>query len=397
MRFDGPRLDELLTKIKRNAVMLGDEIPAVGMRPDGTYKTGCGGWIDSFWCGMLLLAYQRTGEPFYLEQAKRQQPFFERRAQNTPEINEAYHYLPLDHDTGFIFSLSQVALYKLTGDETARNIALKGAEVLAGRYNEKGRFLKAWDTFPWDTDPVLIEEKKGKVIIDSMMNIHLLFWAAAQTGETRYREIAEAHAATVEQYLYRHDGTIFHTYNFNHVTGEPIGGKTAQGYHDLSCWARGQSWGIYGFALTYGYTGNKTYLETAKECAAYFIDHVSEGCIPPWDFAAVENTFVPWDSSAACIAASGLLEIAKYSEGAEKAYFKTYAEKFLKNLHRLCGTTGIDSFQPLILHGCGCAPYSKGTEKNIQNEQIDVPMIFGDYFYLEALLKLENEELELFW
>lgn len=245
-------LENLLEKIEHNGLRFGGRIPECHMEYDGKYRLGSGGgWTDSFWVGILYLAYAYTGQEKYLALADGYQDFFRRRIVNTEESNQENGYLKLDHDVGFLFSITQAARYRLTRDPEAKEIALKAANVLMERYHEKGGFIRAWDTWKWDTDQEFIREKKGKVIIDSMMNLPLLFWAYQETGGEEYYRVAKTHADTVMRYMVRGDGSTYHTYNFDPETGAPLQGRTRQGYSDQSCWSRGQAWAIYGFGLAF--------------------------------------------------------------------------------------------------------------------------------------------------
>jgi len=283
--------------------------------------------------------------------------------------------------------------YWRTKSEKAKDILIKAADVLVGRFNEKGGFIRAWDTWEWDKDEQFIEEKKGKTIIDSMMNIPLLFQVAKITGDTKYYDIAVTHANTVMKYIVRDDYSTYHSFNFNHKTGEPISGKTVQGYDDESCWSRGQSWAVYGFALAYKYTRDERFLETAKNTAEYFMSHLSGVDMPCWDFGAANEPFAPWDSAASTICASGLLEI--YEQCGDEKY-KNYALRLIKALETFCLTKDYDNCQPLILHGCVGSAYAKGNPDKLLVRAIGQSLVYSDYFYLECKLKLSGNKTRIF-
>ncbi len=387
-------LDEIIKKLKNNAKEYGNKIPGCRMDSEGKYslKNG-GGWTDGFYIGVLNLAYLLSDDEEFREFASVYDDFLKRRIENTDEINEANGFLKLDHDVGFIFLPSTGVNYKLHKKDVDREIIIKAANVLVERFNEAGGFIRAWDTWKWDTDEKFIEEKKGKVIIDSMMNIPLLFQVAEITGDNSYYDIALRHANTVAKTIVREDYSTFHSFNFNHKTGEPIGGKTVQGYADDSCWSRGQSWAVYGFALAYKYTKEEKFIEIAKNTAEYFMNNLSTVDMPCWDFAAKDEVFAPWDASAATICASGLLEI--YELTGEKKYYD-YAIRLLDALERFCLTVGYDKCQPLIIHGCVGTAYSKGNEKQLIDTQINQALIYADYFYLECKLKLSENKMRIF-
>jgi len=215
------------------------------------------------------------------------------------------------------------------------------------------------------------------------MNLPLLFWASEQTGDPRYREAAYNHAQLSRQYLIREDGSSFHTYFFNQETGEPIEGRTHQGFGDDSCWARGHAWLIYGFALAAQWCDEPEFLEAAKQTAVYFLNHLPEDNIPIWDFRLTDDEIAYRDSSAAAIAACGLLRIAQL----------TGDDTFLAQGNMLTDALISECFetdtagQGLLKHGALHIP--KGWTP-------DGYLIFGDYFFLEALLTCENKNPD-FW
>lgn len=397
--IDNTLLDSIMNRIYTNGVSFDGKIPVCKMDENGHYVLGNGGaWTDSFWVGVFYLAYAYTKEQKYLDIADKYQQFFKERVENDAQICKEKGYLPLDHDTGFIFSLSQVAKYKLTGDVEAREMALNAANILASRFRENGGYVLAWDTWPWDNDEQFIYEKKGKMIIDSMMNMPLLMWAYNETGDKRFEHIAITHAHTVREYIVRENGSSYHQFNFNPETGEPVKGVTGQGYYDESCWSRGQAWGIYGFALMYGYTKDIIFLETAIKLADYFVSQLDSSYIPIWDFDAKKIGYRPWDSSAGATAASGIIEISKHLADAEKAEkYLDAAKKMLSHLTEHCGAMNMDSYQPILLHSCIGPAYKKGAENSLLNSYSDTPTVYGDYFYVEALIKLANKNFDLFW
>lgn len=387
-------MNKILDKIKRNAISFDGKIPTCCMLADGKYRLdNGGGWTDGFYIGAINIAYALSGDEEFLELAAVYDEFLKKRIENTDEINETNGYLKLDHDVGMIFLPANGFRYSLNKNESDRDILIKAAEVLCERFNEKGGFIRAWDTWKWDTDEKFIEEKKGKVIIDSMMNIPLLFQVAEITNESRYYDIALRHAHTVADNIVREDYSTFHSYNFDYITGEAICGRTVQGFSDDSCWSRGQAWAVYGFALAYKYTKEERFIEIAKGTAEYFMNNLSVVDMPCWDFAAKNETFAPWDSAAAAICASGLLEI--YELTADKKYYE-YSMRLIKALEKFCLTVGYDNCQPLILHGCIGTAYAKGDELSLVNRSIGQALVYSDYFYLECKLKLSGNKIRIF-
>lgn len=390
-------INNCLEKVYTNGISFNGKFPGCKLNFDGTYDLYDGGqWIDGFWVGNFYLAYAYTNNIKYLEIADKYQDFFRKRIINDDRTNEENNFMALDHDVGFIFSITQVARYKLTGDEKAREIGLKAADVLANRFNESGNFIVAWNDWPGDTE-AFKKEKRGKVIIDSMMNIPLLFWAFEQTKVQKYYDIAVSHARTIARYIIRDDFSTFHTYNFNPETGEPVCGKTFQGYSDNSCWSRGQAWAIYGFVLAYQYTRLDEFKEIAKGLIDYFYRHLDKSNLPRWDFATNNLNFSPWDSSAAAVAVAGIAVFSLICDECEKNYYEDLANKILTALINYCSTKNAEEMQSLLLHGTVGSAYRYGNEKQIVIDVIDQSLVYGDYFYLEALMIMERKNPSTFW
>lgn len=265
-----PRLDkqtiedairQVLKKIDANLYKYVDQFPSVNSF-DLKYKTVDNvEWTCSFWTGMLWLAYEVTEDEKYLEVAKKNIESFKKRIEEKIETDT--------HDLGFLYTLSCVPAYKLTGDKEAREIALKAAEALYSRYNEKAKIIQAWGDLK---DP----EQQGRMIIDCNMNLPLLYWAALETGDKKYYEAARNHVEQAVKYIVRQDASTFHTYYMDTKTGNPKYGNTHQGFSDDSCWARGQAWGIYGFPLSYIYTKEDDLLDVAKRVTNYFLNRMPE-------------------------------------------------------------------------------------------------------------------------
>lgn len=387
-------MKKIFDKIKANAKQFGGLLPQSEVRNDGTFRLNRGGnWTDGFYIGVLNLAYLLSGDKEFRQLAKGYDDFFALRIQNTEAINKENDFLPLDHDVGMIFLPVAGFGYEEEKSSFYRDMLLRAADILADRFNPQGDFIRAWDTWSWDTDPTFIEEKKGKVIIDSMMNIPLLFQAAKMTGDSRYYDIGIRHARTMAKHIVRPDGSTFHTFNFDHKTGKPIGGKTQQGYSDASCWSRGQAWAVYGFAMAYRDTGCKEFLEISQKTGAYFMAHLNSLDLPCWDFAAANQLFAPWDSSAALICASGFLELYELTG---QVQYKENALRLLTAAERFCLTADYPQCQPLILHGCSGTVYSEENPEQLQNTTIDQALVYADYFYLECKLKLSDCKRRIF-
>jgi unsaturated chondroitin disaccharide hydrolase len=218
-------LPKVLARIKRNIGLFNGHFPNKG---DGLIYTlnDNVNWLAGFWPGILWLSDAASDESMFRETAVSLLPTFKTRLEKQIHIN---------HDQGFLYSLSARAQWQITKDEAAARLALAAADELLKRYREPGQYIQAWG-------PVGDAGKGGQIIADTMMNLPLLFWASQQTGDPRYHEAAFQHAQRSRQFLIREDGSSFHTYFFNQKTGAPIAGRTHQGYSDDSCWARGQAW-----------------------------------------------------------------------------------------------------------------------------------------------------------
>jgi unsaturated chondroitin disaccharide hydrolase len=340
-------------------------------------------WTSSFWPGILWLSYELSGDAAFREAALARVPDFRRRLDERIAVET--------HDLGFLYTLSCVAAWKLAGDEAARRAALKAAALLMGRYFEKAGVIQAWGDL---NDPA----QRGRIIIDCAMNLPLLFWASEETGDPYYREAATRHLAAANASLLREDGSSYHTYFFDVATGEPLRGKTAQGYSDSSCWARGQAWGIYGLALNFRYLRDPGLLETASRLAHYFLNRTPEDFVCYWDLAFTSGA-EERDSSAAAIAACGLLELAKALPAADarRRTFENAAASIAASLARgyaagaagaasASGRSGVSGAADaatrsngLLLHAVYDKPKGVG---------VDECCIWGDYFYLELLARL---------
>lgn len=323
-------------------------------------------WVAGFWPGILWTVYGETGN----ERLKQLAVECEKQISRT--LWDSFGLL--HHDVGFMFELSSVNQYKLTQDEEAKRHGLMAASLLAGRFNPAGGFIRAWPN--WGG-----EDHTGWAIIDCMMNLPLLYWASEELGDPRYRHIAGIHADTVLREFLMDDGSVHHIVSFDPVTGKRIEALAGQGYAADSAWSRGAAWALYGFALSYRYTRQARYLAAARKVAGFFLEQLPEDRVPYWDFRLpVAEEEAPRDSSAAAVAAAGLLELAEaLSESDEGAEFKREAEAILRSLYENYGAWEQDE-EGLLLHGTGYC--MKG--------YADTPLIFGDYYFVEALRRLKN-------
>lgn len=356
-----------ITRIRHNYSIYNGLFPSYG---DGDKKyllTENKNWLASFWSGLLWLSCAQTGDKEDCVRAKSTLASFEAR------LDKAIH---LNHDLGFLFLLSARAQYIILGDEDAKKLALRAADVLYKRFRPVGQYIQAWG----ELDD---EAKAGRIIIDTMMNLPLLFWASDMTGDEKYRSAAIAHAKTSQQYLIRDDYSSYHTYFFNPDDGSPIGGKTHQGYADESFWARGQAWAVYGFTMVAEWTGDESFIVTAKAVARRYLEVAPITDVAPYDFSLPDTEPKHPDSSADAIVAGGLLRLAKLTGDAR---YRQQAETLLTMLYEKAFDERADA-QGLLLHGTQHAP---------QNYGVDTYTIFGDYFFLEAIMTL-NGTAHDFW
>ena len=333
------------------------------------------GWTQSFWTGILWLAYEFTKDEKYLNTVKGLLPTFANRVDNMIGMG--------DHDIGFVFTLSMVAGYKVTGDETMRQKALDAAKVLADRFREKGQFIQiAGDA---DCEQPLLY----RLIIDCLMNIHLLFWAGEESGNEEFTRKAKAHLSTTLDCVVRDDGSTFQNFYFDQKTGERLGGGTKQGLSDTSAWSRGQAWGVTGTPFAYSYIKNDDVMDKYYSIADYYINHLPKDYVAYWDLSFTDGT-EPRDSSAACIAVCGLLEALKVmplDEEHRKLYEET-AEKIMNSLIDGYTTKDDENSNGLIKH----ATYYYAGKLGI-----DECNIWGDYFYMEALMRYLNPDWKKYW
>jgi len=330
-------------------------------------------WTNGFWSGILWQLYHATQKELYLNTARK----------NEELLDKALHgFTGLHHDTGFMWLHSAVADYRLTGSQEALVRGLTAASVLAGRYNPVGKFIRAWN-------PDCVEEGEdctGWIIVDSMMNIPLLYWASQITGDPRFSQIAVNHADTVASCLVRDDGSCGHIACINPETGELEQILAGQGYSETSSWSRGQSWILYGFALSYRYTKNNAYLDIAKKTAHYFIANIGlTGYVPLCDFRQPASSSY-LDASAGLCAACGLLEIAEHVDEPDKNLYRSYAELIIQNTAETC--CNWDPETDSIVQNCKVAFH------NDRREQTD--LIYADYFLTEAILRLKGKDF-LIW
>ncbi|MCL9773926.1 glycoside hydrolase family 88 protein [Vibrio methylphosphonaticus] len=323
-------------------------------------------WVVGFWPGLLWLLYEREDEQRYMDMA------IERENIMDGPLDE---YVNIHHDVGFMWQLTSVKHYQLHGNEASRTRALRAASHLASRFNINGRFLTAWNK-----NDVSAADPRGLSIIDSMMNLPLLYWAADQIDAPRFTLMAKAHADTVLKEFIREDGSVRHMVEFDFMSGDVKQYYGGQGYNEDSAWSRGASWAIHGFAMSFDHTREPRYLEAAIKTADFFISQLPEDYFPHWDFRAPRDSNTPRDTSAAACAASGMLLLSELVDDEElKAHYTEVATQMLKSLSERYATFDNPNEQGLLTGGAFNCPQGLG---------INCSLIYGDYYYVEGLSKL---------
>lgn len=333
---------------------------------------GAGDWTAGFFPGSLWYLYEATGD------AKWRLAAADYTARTAPA-----KFDKTQHDLGFMLGAGYGNGYRLTGDPAYRDALLAGATTLVTRFNPRVGSIQSWDL--WKNSSWAFP-----VIIDNMMNLELLTWAARTAVEPRYREVAVTHADTTLRNHFRPDGSSVHLVDYDPNTGKIRSRVTVQGNADASSWARGQAWALYGYTMMYRETKKEDYLRQAHKIAAFFMHHprLPADKVPYWDFDDAAIPDAPRDSSAAAIVASSLLELAGFSNAEQERAYRAFAEAQLRSLASPAylansGAGGGDNGGFLLKHATGHKP--AGTE-------IDVPLNYADYYFLEALLRLKGTQ-----
>ncbi len=329
---------------------------------DDTYsKRKSGWWCSGFFGGSLWYLYEFTKDPGLKMAAKKWTEALEEEQDNKST-----------HDLGFMLYCSYGNGYRLTAAENYKNVLLNGAKSLATRFNPNVGLIKSWDSF---------QGYKYPVIIDNMMNLEYLFWAAKESGNKAFYKICISHADSTLKNHFRKDFSSYHVVCYS-PEGKVLAKKTAQGYSDESAWARGQAWGLYGYTVMYRETKNKKYLVQAENIARFIMNYPSlpaDG-IPYWDYNAPDIPYTVRDASAAAITASALLELSKYEKSNFNKVCFSFASKLLKSLSSPVYFAEKDNGHFLLKHCTGNLP---------SHSEVDVPLIYADYYYIEALMRYD--------
>lgn len=319
-------------------------------------------WTSGFYPGILWYMFEYTKDKKWEQAARTWTASMEKEKFNTRT-----------HDLGFMLYCPYGNGLRLTNDQKYKEVLLQGARSLSKRYNAKAGVIKSWDHGKW----------QFPVIIDNMMNLELLFWATKVSGDSSFYKIAVAHANTTLKNHFRADNSSYHVVDYDTLTGKVLSRVTHQGAADESAWARGQAWGMYGYTVTYRETKDKRFLDQAVKIADFFLSHpnLPKDKIPYWDFNAPKIPNEERDASAAAILASGLLELSDYVKDGKK--YNSAAEQILASLSSdaYLAKPGTN-YDFILMHCTGHKP---------AKSEIDVPLIYGDYYYIEALLRYRNK------
>ena len=348
---------------------------ADGVDADGVHKSvPAAAWTSGFWGGLNVLLYNYTKNEEYLKTARRSEELLDEALMD---------FCGLYHDVGFMWHILSGALYRLTSDKKSMNRNLHMAANLASRFvryeDVPGGFIRAWNQ-EWQGIPV-----ENLSIIDCLMNLPILYWASDLIGDDRFKRIAMDHADMALVDHLRDDGSVVHIAEHDRDTGELVRTHGGQGYCVGSSWSRGQAWALYGFTLSYIHTKEQRYLDAAKQVANYFIANCSDDWLPRVDFRAPSEP-VMYDSTAGVCAACGLIEIAKALPENEGGMYMHAAVNILKAIEKNFADYNPDR-DDMITHGTVLYPNKPGQEKGVH-----ISIIYADYFFTEALLKLLGEE-----
>lgn len=363
------QLDLCIKKIEQNMLRFGKKFPSA-CGTNGHYRLKENDdWTNGFWTGMLWLSYEATQNEKFLNLALKNMESFQERLDR--------HFILDHHDIGFLYSLSAGAGYKITKNKAYKIQLLEAADVLLARFQPKGQFIQAWGKYG--------EEKEYRLIIDSLINLPLLFEASRLSNDPIYAATAKKHYWTLLNTVIRENATTYHTYYFNPETGKPSHGATHQGNSDHSIWARGQSWAVLGIPLNESFLHSNPFPKNYHAIVNQFIEHLPADLVPYWDFDFTDENPSAKDSSSLAIAACGLLEASKLDAYPDA---NAIAKGMIYQLGEHYSTKNNEANEGLLLHGVYAYAEGKG---------IDEPNLWGDYFYLEALTRLANKNWQRYW
>jgi len=323
-------------------------------------------WTAGFWPGILWYDYENTNNPVIKHEA-------EKFTQSLAFLADTPAY---DHDLGFLIFCSYGNAYRLTGDPAYKNIILKTADTLVTLFNPKVGTILSWPR------AIKVDKWPHNTIIDNMMNLEMLFWAAKNGGNKKLYDIAVSHANTTMAHHFKSDYSCYHVALYDTITGSFIKGITHQGYKDYSMWARGQAWAIYGFTVCYRETKDPNYLEFVQHLADAYLKRLPKDYIPYWDFDVPDIPKASRDASAAAVVASGLLELSTYLNNKKGESYEIAAIEMLKSLSSPAYQSE-NKNSSFLLHSTGHWP---------NRSEVDASIIYADYYYIEALLRWKKLE-----
>jgi rhamnogalacturonyl hydrolase YesR len=323
-------------------------------------------WVSGFFPGQLWYLYEYSNN----EELKKFAIEYSRRV-------EKEKYTTDNHDVGFIIHCSFGNGYRITKDPAYPEVIKTASNSLITRFNKKIGAIRSWDTGQWN------KQWQYAVIIDNMMNLEMLLWGAKEFNEPKFYDVAVRHANTSMRDHYRSDFSSFHVVSYDTITGLPELKHTAQGFKHESAWARGQSWGLYGFVMMYRFTKDEKYLNHAKSIADFLINHprMPEDKIPHWDYDAPNIPDTYRDASAGSIMCSALIELSGYVESELSKKYLEIAETQIRTLYSNYRNAPGNNGNFILKHGVGHMP---------NNTEIDVPLTYADYYFVEALIRMRK-------
>lgn len=365
-------VDQAFVLAEKQSLLMAEKYRSQDGRLPKTYEKGkdvssdSRWWCSGFFPGSLWYLYGNNQNPEILKYARLYTARVEREKYTTD-----------NHDVGFMIYCSFGNGYRLTHDDSYKEVMLTAAKSLSTRYNPKVGLIRSWDHNK--------DKWQYPVIIDNLMNLELLLWAANQSGNAKFREMALSHADKTMKHHFRPDYSSYHVVSYDTTTGLPHLKQTHQGYSDQSSWSRGQAWGLYGYTYLYRETKDKRYLEQAKNIANYLINHpnMPKDYIPYWDYNAPGIPDTYRDVSAATVMASALTELSGYTD-------RKLAQKYMKIVETQIRTLASPEYtaQPGE-NGCFILKHSVGSYPG--KSEVDVPLTYADYYYLEALSRLKKK------